>query len=122
MSERNQRRWVRYLVVSLWFGWCFFWAASSDRLVHALSRHIPAWVIMFIWASCLVLIPISILSDRLDTPQMLRVAIAVSVFIFWLLLPIAARLNWVAATLVGVVLIIEQFWWSSRRKSSGKRA
>ena len=119
MSERNQRRWIVYLVGSLWCGWCFFWAASSDRPVHALSRHIPPWVIMLIWASCLILIPISILTDRLDTHQVLRVLLAVSVFIFWLLLPIAARLNWVAATLVGVVLIIEQFWWSSRRKSTG---
>ena len=119
MSERKYRRLMAFLICSLYFGW-FVWSALSERPIESLSRYIPGWVAMLIWALWLILAPIG--RGPLGIPETLRVSLAVLFLISCLLLPVAVRFNLLATALVGVVLMIEQVWlipwWKTKRNRS----
>jgi hypothetical protein len=118
MTEKKYRHLGGYLVISLYFGW-FILAAWSDRPIEVLSRYVPGWVAMLIWASWLVLAPIG--RGPLNVPESLRMFLAASFLLSCLLLPVAVRSHLVASALVGVLLVIEQLWLIPWWKAGFKR-
>jgi hypothetical protein len=107
--------WLGYLTVGLYYGW-FVLAASSNGPVEAVSRYVPGWLAMAIWASWLLLIPVG--RGPLRIPEYLRVSLAVLFLLTCMLLPIAVRFHLVATLLISGVGCVELFWLIPRWKAS----
>jgi hypothetical protein len=113
-GKNNYGLWLLYVVVAsccVWFilfGW-------SDRPVEAVLWYVPGWVMTLIWASSLVVHPISL--APLDTPQYLRAPAYILLLISCLFFPVAYRAHPVAVVLTLILFFLERIWLVPRWKA-----
>jgi hypothetical protein len=123
MTEKRYRSWIAYAVVGLYVGW-FILFASSDKPAEVVSHYISARAVLLIWASWLILTPIS------RGPFAVPLVVQASLYFFFLasgmLLPVAIHFSPVATIVLVGIFFVEQVWlipwWKARLKRVGTQS
>jgi len=67
MTKRKHDVWLGYLIAIMYFAWLISsMSPFGQATANALSRHVPGWLAMLIWALCPLLA--AILMGPIETP------------------------------------------------------
>jgi hypothetical protein len=84
--------------------------------VEIVSRYVPGWSAVAIWALWLLLIPIG--RGPFRVPEYVQVSLAVLFLLTCMLLPVAVRFHPVLSITVLVLGYVEAYWLMPRWKAS----